>query len=335
MRHVLLCAALAAPMTLQAADPEARRKPARELTDGDVVFQAEVLISPDGKLVAARGKDHQVRLWSLSTGKLLHRLDERPREIGAQALGFTRDGEMLLVSSCTPIPLSDRVEAQQLSWWDTKTGKRAKTIKGADTPGPGPLSPDGKAMLTGGTNNLDGALYLRDPLTAKTIKKIDPPKDWRGAAFTPDGKQLLTSERGDQIRLWDLATSKGTLLFKQDPDISGLWHLIMAPGGKAVAAKHSLGVTLIDITTGRKLWTAMAPPNSRTAFAFTPDGKRLIVGSATRLVVLDALTGEVLFHCEGGTGQNFQSLAVSPDGRWLATTTHKDKCVTLWKLSDW
>src|SRR5262245_22622371 len=89
---------LALTDAMLAGELEARRPPAFVLKDGDVKL-SDLHISPDGKLVAARGRDHQVRVWSLPSGELLHRLDQRPRQMGGPALTFTQDGKSLLVWS--------------------------------------------------------------------------------------------------------------------------------------------------------------------------------------------------------------------------------------------
>src|SRR5262245_32201346 len=124
--RIALIATLAAltSLTLRADEPEARRKPALELADGDAKFLGEVLISPDGKFVASPGEDNQVRIWSLATGKLLHRLNERPRQIGPRSVTFSRDGKALIVFSHTMKADLSGTETRQLSWWDAGSGKR-------------------------------------------------------------------------------------------------------------------------------------------------------------------------------------------------------------------
>ena len=62
-------------------DSEARRIPEMALTDGDATFRGQLVVTHDGRRVIAAGVDGKVRVWSLRTGELLHRLDERPRRV--------------------------------------------------------------------------------------------------------------------------------------------------------------------------------------------------------------------------------------------------------------
>ncbi|MCY3021784.1 MAG: protein kinase, partial [Planctomycetota bacterium] len=74
------------------------------------------------------------------------------------------------------------------------------------------------------------------------------------------------------------------------------------------------------------LWTGAADGNS--SLAFSPDASRLIAGAADGIKVWEATTGRQLVAREA-QGSGVSSVAVSPDGRWLARGG-RDGNVTLW-----
>jgi RNA polymerase sigma factor (sigma-70 family) len=93
-----------------------------------------------------------------------------------------------------------------------------------------------------------------------------------------------------------------------------------APGGQMLACGCLGGVdnmTLFDAQAGRPNWSLTA--GEVRALAFSPDGKLLAVShGGTSVILRDARTGEQR-HTLDGHSSFVSSVAVSPDGRTLAT----------------
>src|SRR5207248_1043164 len=87
-----------------------------------------VAFSPDGHRVAASGKDKAVYVWDVAAGQLLH---EYEGDLGAwSALAFSPDGQTLAWSSA-----NDRFSADgTLSLWNTRTGEKVRSWRGAASP---------------------------------------------------------------------------------------------------------------------------------------------------------------------------------------------------------
>ncbi|MGL4553775.1 MAG: WD40 repeat domain-containing protein [Gemmataceae bacterium] len=331
--HVF-AALLAVAATPPAADPEARRTPAFVLKDGDVKLE-DVQISPDGKLVAARGsRDEQVRVWSLPASRLLYRLDQRPLQLGGPALSFTRDGKSLLVwSDRHSADLSTSAE-QRLRWYDPRTGKEARKLTGAAVFGDTVAqSPDGKLMVTGGHGEDDEALYVREPQTGKPVFKFTPPQGVREAAFTPDGKHLYLANRADEIWSWDVATRERTQRRKQDPEVSGIDWLAFTPDGGRIGVGCRDSVSVLDRATGKRLRKTDFPTRPR-AICFARGGRWVLQGYGPYVVASDAATGKRLVQ-SGPCGANADEIATTPDGKWLAVVAPRRAGILVFKLADW
>src|SRR5262249_48938368 len=79
-------------------------------------------------------------------------------------------------------------------------------------------------------------------------------------------------------------------------------------------------VTVRDTTTGQELLTLTEPRQVLDAIAFSPDGRRLAVGSSESVKVWEA--GQEVFTVKDQKG-GVHSVAFSPDGRFLATGDSK------------
>jgi WD40 repeat protein len=109
-----------------------------------------VALSPDGRLLAIGGYPKVVRIWDVTTGKLVHAL----RTGGGDALEFSPDGRILAVSG-----------GRGASLWDVATGIQIGPSLTAGRRGAMlDLSSDGRFLLMTAANG-EGAVWDVDPMS--------------------------------------------------------------------------------------------------------------------------------------------------------------------------
>ena len=120
----------------------------------------------------------------------------------------------------------------------------------------------------------------------------------RSLAFSPDGKQLASGYQYGSVRLWDV--------------------------DETIAVKEG--------NTADSAQTIRIGDVALVSLAYSPDGKRLAVGSADyRITLLDLINRKVLHSFVGHDGE-VTALAFSPDGTRLASASH-DRTVKVWDSS--
>jgi WD40 repeat protein len=188
------------------------------------------------------------------------------------------------------------------------------------------------------------ALALAGPASAAGAEpkfRVGRPTDFTTTvlAFAPDGKAVaVTTNRGytggtdAPVQVWNCETGKLTHELKYHT--VGVMAVAFAPDGKTLATSGiDNKLRFWDAKTGKDVTKEreIALTGHGYNLNFSPDGKRLLVGS-TKLELFDVETQKPVkkdYFAETGTSQFFHSASWSPKGTWIVAAAD-GTAVSLW-----
>ncbi len=302
-----------------------------------------ISFSPDGKTLAS-GSGYELWLWDITSGKHIplsvhpvvtyistngERLFKYPAVFG---LSFSPDGKTLATGH----------RDTTVRLWDVET-RIAKTIyRTAKTVYRGHtdfvrsvcFAPDGETLVSA---SWDKTVRLWDIATGKQkavfkghLNKV------MGVAYSVDGNTIVSSGGWDEVRLWDVSTEKQKTTLKGHT--ARINSVVYSPDHSMIASGHDDNtVKLWDAVTRKQKSTLIGHTNEVRCMDFSPDSKILASGGYDNVIrIWDVGTGKqeniLIGHTNRiGYANNINSVAFSPDGQTLASTSGLE--VYLWDVS--
>ncbi len=192
---------------------------------------------------------------------------------------------------------------------------------------------------TGLKSNVTYRVRLLDGNELKVTGELKLDGECRGLAFSPDGETLITiTESPPEIVRWRIADQrKLATLPIRDP-----W---LSPEGTTFALTHDFRlaaycgreneISVVDLATGKELWTCRATESRILALGFSPDGKTLASAAGhvdPDIRLWNVQTGGELGRLEKHRGW-VGSFVFWPDGITFASAG-SDQLIRFWRMPE-
>jgi len=293
--------------------------------------------SPDGmRVVTVSGQD-TVQVWDAESGKELLKLEEH-ETFGSSPPNFSPDGTKIVTTG---------------GWsniariWDAESGKKLVELKGHTfVIHSANFSPDGEKIITASG---DATARIWDAESGEELQRLQERETWAGwlsgnsnrrafnsAAFSPDGKIIVTTHSNYIPKIWDAESGRALRTLEGHTNIV-LFATFSHDGKKIVTASSDRTARIWNIESGDELLKleGLTTRIVKSA-AFSPDGKKVVTAGDDRSLrnkpvrIFDAESGKELQTLDGHTAP-VNSASFSSDGKKIVTGS-SDGIVCIWTL---
>jgi WD40 repeat protein len=303
------------------------QKPELVVPIGHTSYVESVAISPNGKYALSGSQDETVKLWEISSGKLLRTLEGHNWVVTSVA--FSPDGNLAISSSYDGT----------LILWKVSSGKLIKRLdSGSGSVYSVTFSPNGRLILSATEN---GELIVWETSTGKLIRRL---KEHTGSvssvAFSANGRFAMSSSLDDTIIIWEVNSWKIVQRLKGNNSPGGVLHAAFSPDGKYVLSesKDGINLNLLDVSSGLVVRRFEGHNSWVSAVKFSPDGRYALSSSWDGALILwDVSSGMIVRRFEG-QARRFEyykncinDVVFSANGHY-ALSGSNDRSLVLWDV---
>jgi WD40 repeat protein/tRNA A-37 threonylcarbamoyl transferase component Bud32 len=327
------------------------------------LFVSCVAYSPDGKSIVSCGWDSGIKVWDASTGKqtmVLRACNQRLNFVSYDASGKfivapdqgntisvwdTVTGEVVMtlagheasIRSVSFSPDGSRIVSgsgdRTIRVWDTSWSRGQMLMRTDSFRSVFSLaySSDGKRFATGGPK---GGVTIWDTAAGTELTTLPAGASliW-DVVFSPDGRWLASGSNDGTAAIWDAATGAKLVTLSEHQAGKGIAAMAFSPDGSNIVVGNEGGdIRVCDTETGKEIMKFPGNQGSVATLAYYPDGRRILSGSWNGTAkVWDAATGTQVLSIKAEQDTRLKGfMAISHDGRLIATSTSTQGNIILW-----
>jgi eukaryotic-like serine/threonine-protein kinase len=264
-----------------------------------------VVFHPDGRQVATISSGKDVEIRDVSSG---HKVRSLKHDNFVKNVQYSPDGKWLATISET-----SKRSRSRIAVWDVASGKVIAEREGGSHSYGDDLafSPD-SSLLASSSKEQGTRFDVWDPKTGDVVFPVKVPASGHAVEFSPDGKLIAaTSEKN--IHICDAQT--GQILKTIPAEKAYRGSLTFSPSGDRIATIDAVW----NVATGERICRFPIDANRQGRPVFTHNGQAIVMSWHYTLAVFDPVSGRKLSEFSRNEIGLSASLAISDDGRRLAT----------------
>jgi eukaryotic-like serine/threonine-protein kinase len=260
--------------------------------------------SPDGGTLAMGLDDGSVGVWDLTARREIHSLTGH-RSV-ATCVQFSPDGQTLASGS-----LDDTIRLWSTHTWGEKGVLRGHLASVSAVA----FTPDSRTVLS---SSFDKTVKIWDANPPQMVSSVQAHASWCTAEPSPDGKIIASTSTDGTIKLWDALSLANLATLKGGGGRLIAYSKFSSDGRLLASASADNTIKLWDVRSRKEVATLSGHSNNIWQVGFLAGGRTLVSCSADKTIKFwDLDSCRQIASLDLGSG--VECLAVSGDGKWLAS----------------